>query len=703
MKDLALAWDDRRRRTSDLEMRRRTARWWKTALLCGGLAAATAEAADAPPVAPSDLVIEGDGASPTVTAIGESAGPPSTEGSTADPGATPEPGAELARLLQRAEALAKRADDREGEAAVDDARACGEAYLMAATRATEVGDARLAQESLFDAALCFERAHDHGASTAARQSLLAQGPEGALAAATSTALIDAALRFARFPEAASLAEDFVRRYAKEPGAKAHLERAIGLRIGLRQASEARRDVDLAAKLFGREDPAWVAGLAWALGELATDDDARVRHAEDYLRRYGDDGGVDRRLVAEVLIADDRWRRSCRVGDTLGLCVAPPAKSGSRSRCGPPPELRPAKRQARLAAEALERYERVRRFRWQSSPRAEERLLDGIPEGDRRRSQELSDALERAELAVTDAGFEELLAIELLGDLDFHVEPGPCERAREACRPRAAEGAQAAYSVWRVPSRAVDPAACKRSSKICRAQQKRAKDSRRRLAAVLKGFNQRSGELARDYEAIIRRNTSATAVLRGALRRGQLALHASALFSGAKLPRGFGEAAQKSFCDILRDQAEPYLEVGVQALTFCLDRALSYGIRDDSSEACEATLERLRPRQYPPLFEFIGAPTHVVDEVLEPRSVGVRLAAHGKSPVCSRAAIVGPLGFDETPLDWAVPQVSAGPRGAMRAGERAGLLPRPPRGAARARRRAGDIPQAVRWPNPLART
>ena len=56
-----------------------------------------------------------------------------------------------------------------------------------------------------------------------------------------------------------------------------------------------------------------------------------------------------------------------------------------------------------------------------------------------------------------------------------------------------------------------------------------------------------------------------------------------------------------------------------------------------------------------------------------------LAAPGESPVCSRAAVVGPLGFDETPLYWAVPQVSAGSRGA---GERAGLLPRAARSAER---------------------
>ncbi len=38
--------------------------------------------------------------------------------------------------------------------------------------------------------------------------------------------------------------------------------------------------------------------------------------------------------------------------------------------------------------------------------------------------------------------------------------------------------------------------------------------------------------------------------------------------------------------------------------------------------------------------------------------------------CARAAIVGPLGFDETPSYWAVPQGSAEPRGATRASESA---------------------------------
>ena len=50
-----------------------------------------------------------------------------------------------------------------------------------------------------------------------------------------------------------------------------------------------------------------------------------------------------------------------------------------------------------------------------------------------------------------------------------------------------------------------------------------------------------------------------------------------------------------------------------------------------------------------------------------------LAVRGESPVCSRAAVVGPLGLDKTPLYRAVLQVLAESRGATRAGERAGLF------------------------------
>jgi hypothetical protein len=164
--------------------------WWTAALLCGALAGGRAEAA-----------------------------PESAEGSAAsnDEGgdAPARPEATAASLAARAEALRSRASlgAHTEEIAVADGRACGEAYVELAARAAEVGDA---SEALFNAALCFERACAHGAAAAARRQLLARDPDGPLSAPTTEALIVAALRFARFAEAASLAEDYVLRFAERP-------------------------------------------------------------------------------------------------------------------------------------------------------------------------------------------------------------------------------------------------------------------------------------------------------------------------------------------------------------------------------------------------------------------------------------------------------------------------------------------------------
>ncbi|MCB9700922.1 MAG: hypothetical protein H6711_03400 [Myxococcales bacterium] len=454
---------------------------------------------------------------------------------------------------------------------------------------------------------------------------------GLLSASSIEVLVAASSRPDRFAEAASLAEREVERVGAGPEARALLERALLLRLGLGDADAARRDVDLAWALFGSDEPAWVAGLAWALRELATTEEARLRHAEDYLRHFGDEGGVDRRLVAEVTVADDRWRRSCRRGDTLGLCVAAAASGGER--CGPA-SARPVKRERRLAADALARYERVRRFRWESSPRAEERLLDAIPEPEARRRAELRDALERAELALLDARFEALLAIALPTDLDFYADPEPCERAHVTCRPAQAKPRDPALPEWaQVERRAIDPAACTRERARCRRRWEEAEDSRVRLRRALKEIDAQSVTLYQGYRALIARKASPRGMIQAVLRRGQLLLHVSALLGGAALPRGLrlNPEAREAHCKVMADAGAPYRAAAVEALVECVIRSSVLGCWTDASDGCEDALARLEPSRYPALREFVGAPSPADDEVVAPRAVGVQLATPAATP------------------------------------------------------------------------
>ncbi len=137
----------------------------------------------------------------------------------------------LAELRMRAQRIAEEADLARGDVALEAARRCGKAWTDVA-RASEPANLDGA-EALLSAAECFERAHAINAAIAARRALLRDFPGSPSVGSSVKWLVRAERTFGRFADAAALAEDFARRFARDPATKELLREATTLRIAER--------------------------------------------------------------------------------------------------------------------------------------------------------------------------------------------------------------------------------------------------------------------------------------------------------------------------------------------------------------------------------------------------------------------------------------------------------------------------------------
>lgn len=175
---------------------------------------------------------------------------------------------------------------------------------------------------------------------------------------------------ARYAEAAESFEAAARSLPPDdPDVLDALRSAIGLRVGLGQAEQGGRDVALfLLRLRSRpEIPGLVEEAAsWSLAvaqlyEEQGEERALRRHLSDYLRTFGERGGVDRNIAAEAMLGLLAWRQSCPISDLNGLCVTVgPDAEPATLHCGPAvgPQLRAMPRRAALRARALAHFERV---------------------------------------------------------------------------------------------------------------------------------------------------------------------------------------------------------------------------------------------------------------------------------------------------------------------------------------------------------
>lgn len=155
-----------------------------------------------------------------------------------------------------------------------------------------------------------------------------------------------------------------------------LERAFSVRVHVGPKGQALRDLQTIERLYaagdddGRvsaEDQARAADAYWRRRDILLthangerDGAALRRHALGYLARHGEAGGIDRALLANLVIAERDWLRSCPKPGLAGLCVTWQPGESVAAAAARASIIEPSKRRLEEALRAKLRREPRRR-------------------------------------------------------------------------------------------------------------------------------------------------------------------------------------------------------------------------------------------------------------------------------------------------------------------------------------------------------
>jgi hypothetical protein len=270
---------------------------------------------------------------------------------------------------------------------------------------------------LWNAADCLEADGRSGEAVVVREALLVRHPQSEHAGDTRLRLAENYQAIARPEDAARNYETFAEGHASDERAPDALENAYLLRVGLGHAEQAQTDLRTFERLYRRKHVDRAAALFWSQHDLLETNKARRSHALEYLESYGLEGGVDRAVVAEAVIAQIDWHRSCDEPLLHDTCVTASARkfASQRKQCGLVVNTRFVevhKRGAKLSAAAQARFDRVLELARKAEP----------PADDPKRLAAFRDAWAMAIVHKADQEFERALRAELPEGLEFYLDP-----------------------------------------------------------------------------------------------------------------------------------------------------------------------------------------------------------------------------------------------------------------------------------------
>lgn len=458
-------------------------------------------------------------------------------------------------------------------------------------------------ELLYNASVLFQRSKLQGPAIQARDRLLRERPTSPLAKRALFRNAQAYHFIGSYEQAAERYESFFEKYPEELAggnedpdtridAAAALHTAAVFRRGLGQTELYINDVRRFVQRYGdrKERFEEAAGLFFDLGQVFDQkkDYARLRqHLIEYLRQWGQKGGVDRQIIAEAKLGEIAWRESCPVAAVNGACIkverARAAAAGSLrsqqqqripqgidpgrlNQCGAETrsKITVFDRRPALVQEAMARFQRAQRLFRQGAAVAQ------VP-GDAHdlRVSHLLYHVALARMAEGDKAYEALLRSKVPVGLVFD----PRQPQLEA-------------------------------------------ESRRQFQGWLKERSQRLLEIKTIYQEVLRFQ-SAPFVIAAAARIGQLYQDFASGLATAEVPQvpappgvdrgAFAAALRDSYCSALRAAAEPLEDEAERALATCLATSTALDWFSDWSKRCEVELNQMKPRRYPLAAELRAEP------------------------------------------------------------------------------------------------
>ncbi|MBT8491867.1 MAG: tetratricopeptide repeat protein, partial [Deltaproteobacteria bacterium] len=228
---------------------------------------------------------------------------------------------------------------------------CGRIYRD--TYSSHPNDPR-ADEVLYNAGVCFERARSVGAALAMYAQLRRRFPHSRQAQKALVRAANLHAQTASFARAAELYEEYARMYPGEKDAPSALSNAVAYRQGIGDYDRAIADTERFVRSYRRKNKREAAAALFSMAGLYQakgQSDRAAAVLRRYLKEFGRVGGRARVVIALARIGEHEWQRSCPLAAGAGGCVRVRRKGQSVA-------FKAVTRNHRRAAEARRHFRRA---------------------------------------------------------------------------------------------------------------------------------------------------------------------------------------------------------------------------------------------------------------------------------------------------------------------------------------------------------
>lgn len=466
---------------------------------------------------------------------------------------------------------------------------------------------------LWNAAACSDAAYQVGQAIKIRKALLERFPDSEHAKDTLHYLAESYQAVAYYDKSAQRYEEFAAQHEKDDRASNALQNAYLFRLGLGQDEKAKENLSKYESLYKRKDIKKAAKIFWSQHDLLDSTSARRKHAEEYLKTYGKRGGLDRAVVAEAVIAQIDWRRSCEEPLLYDSCITVKRKralSGveaiekrkkmeakqkkaeeEASKSNKKPRFRPPRYCGSPTQGIITVHRRTKKRRESSQARFKKILkMVGsgkkieIPKEDKKRAEDFKNAWAMAMVYRADKEYEEYLRIKMPEDLDFLVEE------------------------WRKGS------GVRSWERKYEAQKKKAADSKKRVTEFFESKTKIGVSLQEQYAAV-KGTGSPYWVLAAAARTASVLQNFADQLYRASIPSDFNTQDQVwAYCDTLALKAKPVQDQALAAYTYCIQRSTEFQFFNEFSRLCEEEMQQRDASLYPATNELFGVSIYTASSI-----------------------------------------------------------------------------------------
>jgi TolA-binding protein len=446
---------------------------------------------------------------------------------------------------------------------------------------------------LFNAALCYRKAHMLGYAIRFREQLINRpGAEKDTNAQQAQLFLgDDYQAIARYDKAAEMYEKYAERFAGEKDAPKALFYAQFYRLGLGDDAQAIKDIDLYAKDFARKEPHEAANAEFSVAEIYAknkETDKFIAYLENYIRQWGQKGGVDKEIEAHVRAGEALWKLSCPVKGEYGACLSVSRDRALRTQSDKSKKKKVAQTQEQCGETSKNKITLSERKPTEMH-RAQEHFNRALALW--RKGESLKEITGKDE---ADVSSRKAKAVYYVAAAQFYLAEGKYEHFLSLKFPTGLN--------FNSPSRS--------------------KDSLKRFAKWMEDKQNAGAAVNKQYQGIVDLATTGGMVnaahwaIAAAAREGQVFQNFSDALFTAEIPKDV-RADQESmdvYCDTLTDKANPLEQKSIDAFSFCLDNSNKLNWFNEWSHLCEAELAQIKPQDFPAAGEIRALPDNVANVV-----------------------------------------------------------------------------------------